>query len=129
MYPSTRSGGQWSVWRADVDRVLLGGDVGELGQGDGSHRHVLVRLPGGELAAAVRDLEDPIGAGLAQTFEGGHDRGRGGDVDGGKREPPVAGGIEHLPVLLWRGDGHGIREYRMRLTDSPSETLRNMLTR
>ena len=114
----------------DVHRVLLGNDAGELGKGDGPHRHALVRLPGGELAAAIGDLEDPVGAGLAQTFEGGHDRGRGCDVDGGKRESPVAGGIEHLPVLLWRGDGHvDSRVPQCVLTDSPSETLRNMLAR
>ena len=47
----------------------------------------------------------------------------------GEGEPPVAGGIEHLPILLWRGNRHGIREYQVPVADSTSETLGNILTK
>ena len=77
--------------QGDVDRILTADDAGEIGEGDRAQRHVLVRLPGGELAPAVADLQDPIRAGLAQALEGSHDRGRGGDVDGRAGRTPRSG--------------------------------------
>ena len=57
--------------QSDVDRALLGHDVGELGQRDRADHAVLDGRAGGELAAAGRDLDDAVGLGLGEPAQGG----------------------------------------------------------
>jgi hypothetical protein len=59
--------------QGDVHRVAGGDHTGELGQGLGTQSHVLVRLPGGELTAAVGDLDYPVGLRLREALERSED--------------------------------------------------------
>ena len=51
----------------DVDRVLGGDHVRELGQRDRAGDHVLDRGAGGELGAAGGDLDDAVAAGVGEA--------------------------------------------------------------
>ena len=69
----------------DVDRVLGGDDVRELGQRHRTGHHVLHPEPGAEFRASGGELDDAVAAGVGETFEGGVDGLRGGAVDGRER--------------------------------------------
>ncbi len=97
----------------DVDRVLVGHHVGELGEGSRAHGHVPVRLAGGELTRAVGELDDPVRPGCGEAFQCGHDRRRRSGVDGGQGVSAGTCGVEHLTVFLGGGDRHPGFSYRL----------------
>ena len=91
----------------DVDRVLLGDDVRELGQGDGAGDHVLDRLARAELRAAGRDLDDAVALGLGEAAQRRVERLRGRAVDGrDRRRRCRLRPVQHLVVDLGGRDGH-----------------------
>ena len=57
----------------DGDRVLVGDDVGELGQRDRAGHHVLDAEAGAEFGPAGGELDDAVAARIGEAFEGGVD--------------------------------------------------------
>ena len=90
----------------DVDRVLLGDDVGELGQGMRASHHVLDGLAAEELGSAGRNLHDAVRAGLGEALQRRIQRLGGRDVDGRVGEVAGLGAVEHLRVNLRCGNWH-----------------------
>ena len=59
-------------------------------------------------AAAGRDLDDAVGAGVGEPLEGGVEGLRGRHVDGRVGEGLLLRGVQHLCVHLGGGDGHRV---------------------
>ncbi len=88
------------------DRILLGDDVGELGERDRAGHHVLDTETGRELGPAGGELDDAVAARVGESLDGGVDGFRAHAVDGRKRERVFLGPAQHLRVDLGRCDGH-----------------------
>ena len=91
----------------DVDRVLLGDDVGELGQRGGAGDHVLHPGAGAELRAAGGELDDPVASRLGEPAQRGVDGLRTRAVDRRVGVLAALGAVQHLVVDLGGRDRHG----------------------
>ncbi len=90
----------------DVDVVVRGDRVRELGERDGARHHALDGLAGRELRAAPRELHDAVALGLGEAADGRDDGLGRGAVDRGVGELAGLGSVEHLGVDLGGRNGH-----------------------
>ena len=93
----------------DRDRVLLGDDVRELGEGDRAGHHLLLVLAAQELRATRGDLDDAVALRLGEAAQRGVQRLGRRDVDGRVGELACLRPVQHLAVDLGGCDGHRFR--------------------
>ena len=90
----------------DGDRVLVGDDVGELGQRDSADHHVLDAEAGAEFGTAGGELDDAVAARIGEAFERSVEVSEPTAVDRREREGVLLGATQHLCVDLGSCDGH-----------------------
>ena len=82
----------------DRDRVLVGDDVGELGERDRADDHVLDAEPGPEFCTAGGELDDAVAAGIGEALDRGVDALR-SDLFGGCF-------LNNIRGVIWRQQAH-----------------------
>ena len=95
----------------DEDVVFFGEAVSSFGEDDGAEDCVFDIETGGKFAGACGELDDAVGFGIREGFEGGVDGDERADVDGRVCVVALLSGIEHLGVLFGSGDRHCLETF------------------